>query len=218
MATGNVLKYARAFKQEGKMHYRQQVTLTIWKAIVHVHSTTNSILLTSAQQIQRIQDALDESLAECMRLTDGPILQTVLNAGCGVVPTRLHQAIELCSLDAQLLSVDQYRPAAQIHKTLISAPPTPTTSLTENMRCALMTLYAIHLWGVPPNPPSTEHRANRVLALPQSLHQTTGLKSLIKSRKNELMALACTNSDRRCYNMPLLFELLLPVLCNSTLK
>ena len=52
IATGKVLKYARAFKQEGKMHYRQQVTLTIWKAIVHVHSTTNSILLTSAQQIQ----------------------------------------------------------------------------------------------------------------------------------------------------------------------
>ena len=52
IATGKVLKYARAFKQEGKMHYRQQVTLTICKAIVHVHSTTNSILLTSAQQIQ----------------------------------------------------------------------------------------------------------------------------------------------------------------------
>ena len=40
VATAKVLKYARAFKQQGKMHYRQQVTLTIWKAIVHVHSTT----------------------------------------------------------------------------------------------------------------------------------------------------------------------------------
>jgi len=74
IATGKVLKYARAFKKQGKMHYRQQVTLTIWKAIVHVHSTTNSILLTStqeietySQEIERVQGALDESLAECMR-------------------------------------------------------------------------------------------------------------------------------------------------------
>ena len=91
IATGKVLKYARAFKQQSKMHYRQQVTLTIWKAIVHVHSTTNSILLISAQQIQRVQDALDESLAECMGLTDGPILQTALNADCGLLPTRLQR-------------------------------------------------------------------------------------------------------------------------------
>jgi len=156
IATGHVLKYARAFKQKGEMHYRQQATLTIWKAIVHVHSTTNSILLTSAQQIQRVQDALDESLVECMGLTDGPILQTALNADCGLLPTRLHQAIELCSLHAKLLAVDQNRPAAQIHKTLISEPSTHTASLTENMRCAHITLNAIHLWGVPPNPPETD--------------------------------------------------------------
>jgi len=74
----------------------------------------------------------------------------------------------------------------------MSAHPTPTASLTGNMRCAHITLHATNLWGVPPTPPSTGHRVNRVLALPQSLHKTTGLKSLIKSRKNELMALACT--------------------------
>jgi len=168
------------------------VTLTIWKAIVHVHSTTNSILLTSTQQIQRVQDALDESLAECMGLKDGPVLQTALNADCGILPTRLNQAIELCSLHAKLLSVDQNRLAAQIHKTLISQPPTHTASFTENMRCAHITLHAIHLWGVPPNPRDNGHRVNRVLALPQSLHQTTSLKTLIKSRKNELMALTCS--------------------------
>jgi len=108
------------------------------------------------------------------------------------LPTRLQQAVELCSLHAKLLSVDQNRPAAQIHKTLMSAPPTSTASLTGNMRCAHTTLHATHLWGVPPTPQSTGHSENRVLALPQSLHQTTSLKSLIKGRKNELMALACT--------------------------
>jgi len=128
----------------------------------------------------------------CMGLTDSHILQTALNADCGLLPTRLHQAIERCSLHAKLLSVNQNRPAAQIHKTLISAPPIPTASLTENMRCAHITLHAIHLWRVPPNPPFTGHRVNRVLALPQALHQSMGLISLIKSRKNELMALACT--------------------------
>ena len=106
IATGRVLKYARAFKRQGKMHNRQQVTLTIWKAIVHVHSTTNSILLISAQQIQRVQDALDESLAQCMGLTDGPFLQTALNADCGLVPTRpclnatgamTHSYVQMCA-------------------------------------------------------------------------------------------------------------------------
>ena len=88
--------------------------------------------------------------------------------------------------------MDQNRPAAQIHKTLFSAPPTPTASLTENMRSAHILLHATHLWGVPPTSQSTGQRVNGVLALPQSLHQTMGLKSLIKTRKNELMALACT--------------------------
>ena len=82
--------------------------------------------------------------------------------------------------------------AAQIHKTLFGAPPTPTASLTGNMRCEHITLHATHLWGVPPTSQSTGRRVNGVLALPQPLHQTMGLKSLIKSRKNKLMALACT--------------------------
>ena len=124
---------------------------------------------TSAQQIQRVQAALDESLAECMGLTDGPLLQTALNADCGLIPTRLQQAVELCSLHAKLLSVDQNRPAAQIHKTLFRAPATPTASLTGNMRCAHITLHATLLWGVPPTPQSTGRRVNGVLALPQSL-------------------------------------------------
>ena len=105
------------------MHYRQQVTLTKWKAIVHVHSTTNSILFISAQQMQRVQDALHESLAECMGLTDGPILQTALNADCGLLPTRLQQAVELCSLHAKHLSVDQNRPAAQISQNTDECTP-----------------------------------------------------------------------------------------------
>jgi len=166
IATGKVRKYAWAFKQQSAMHYKQQVPLTIWKAIVHVHSTMNSILLTSTQQIQRVQNALDESLAECMDLSDGPILQTALNAVCGLLPTRLQQAIELCSLRAKLLVVDQNRPAAQIHKSLISAPHIRTASLTERMRCAHITLNATHLWRVPPTSPNTRHRVNR----PQPFH------------------------------------------------
>jgi len=177
-------------KQQSAMHYRQQVTLTIWKAIVHVHSTTHSILLTSTQQIQRVQNALDESLAECMGLSDGPILQTALNADCRLLPTRLQQAIELCSLHAKL--VDQYRPAAQIHKSLISAPLIRTASLTERMRCAHITPNAVHLWGVPPTSPSHGHRVNR----PQPFHQSMSLKTLMKIRKNELTTLACTQQRR----------------------
>jgi len=122
IATGKVLKYAQTFKQQRAMHYRQQVTLTIWKAIVLVDSTTNSILLTSIQQIQRVQIALDKSLAECMGLSDSPILQTPLNADCGLLPTRLQQAIKVCSLHVKLLEANQNWPAAQIHKSLISAP------------------------------------------------------------------------------------------------
>ena len=133
IATGKVRKYARAFKQQSAMHYRQQVSITIWKAIVHVYSTTNSILLTSTQQIQRVQNALNELLAECMGLSDGPILQTVLNADCGLLPTRLQQAIKLCSLHAKLVVVDKNGQAAQIHKSLISAPLIRTASLTGRM-------------------------------------------------------------------------------------
>jgi len=187
IATGKVRKYARAFKQQSAMHYRQQVSITIWKAIVHVYSTTNSILLTSTQQIQRVQNALNELLAECMGLSDGPILQTVLNADCGLLPTRLQQAIKLCSLHAKLVVVDKNGQAAQIHKSLISAPLIRTASLTERMRCAHITLNAVHLWGMPPTSPYTGHRVNR----PQPFHQSMSLKTLIKIRKNELTTLAC---------------------------
>ena len=203
IATSKVLKYARAFKQQSAMHYRQQVTLTIWKAIVHVHSTTNSILLTSTQQVQRVQDALDKSLAECMGLSDSPNLQTALNADCGLLPMRLQQAIELCSLHAKLLVVDQNRPDAQIHKTLISALLIRTASLTERMRCARITLNAVHLWGVPPTSPNTRHRVNRVLALPQPFHQIMSLKTLIKTRKNEPTTLACTQQRRTLLQLAL---------------
>jgi len=141
-----------------------------------------NIVLISVQQIQRVHDVLDESLPECMGLTDGPLLQTVLNADCGLVPTRQQQSVELCSLHVKLLSVDQNRPTTQIHKILFSTSPTPTASLTGNMRWVHITLHATHLWGVSPTPQSTGRRVNGVLALPQSLHQTTGLKSLIKSR------------------------------------
>jgi len=192
IATGKVLKYAWAFKQQSAMHYRQQVMLTIWKAIVHVHSTTNSILLTSTQQIQRVQNALDESLAECMGLSDGPILQTALNADCGLLPTRPQQAIKLCSLHAKLLVVDQNRPAAQIHKSLISAPLIRTASLIERMRCAHITLNAVHLWGVPPTSPNTGHRVNRT----KPFHQSMSLKTLIKIHNNELTTLECTQQRR----------------------
>jgi len=174
-------------KRKKASDYRQQVTLTIWKAIVHVHSTTNSILLTSTQQIQRVQNALDDSLTECMGLSDGPILQTGLNANCGLLPTRLQQAIKLCSLYAKLLEVEQNRPAAQIHKSLISAPLIRTVSLTERKRCAHITLNPVHLWGVQPTSPNHGHRANQ----PQPFHQSMSLKTLIKIRKNELTTLVC---------------------------
>ena len=51
-----------------------------------------------------------------MGLSDGHVLDTALNADCGLLPTRLQQAIELCSLHAKLLEVYKNRPAAQIHK------------------------------------------------------------------------------------------------------
>jgi len=126
------------------------------------------------------------------------------------------------SRQAKLFIVDQHRPAAQIHKTLISEPPTHPASLTENMHCAHITLNAIHLWGVPPNPRDNGHTMNRVLALPQSLHQTTTFKTLIKSHKNQLMALACSQQLQTLLqhapapgNPP---SCPMPAPCNSTLQ
>jgi len=129
-----------------------------------------------------------------MGLSDGPILQTALNADCGLLPTRLQQAIKLCSLHAKLLEDDQNRLAAQIHKSLIRAPLIRTASLTERMRCAHITLNAVHLCGVPPTLPSHGHksRANQ----PQPFHQSMSLKTLIQIRKNELTTLACTQQRR----------------------
>ena len=64
------------------------------------------------------------------------------------------------------------------------------------MRCAHITLNAVHLYGVPPTSPNTGHKVNRVLAPPQPFHQSTSLKTLIKTRKNELTTLACTQQRR----------------------
>lgn len=192
IATAKVRKYTRAFKKQGEMHYQQQVTLTIWKAIVHVHSTTNSILLNNDDQIQRVQKALDESLAECMGLTTGPILHLALNTDCGILPAKLQQAIEQASLHAKLLTVEQTRPAAQIHAKLISSPLIHTDCLTENMRQAHITLNAVHLWGSAPSLPSPRQSRRTSLSPPTPIR----LKTLVKSRKKQLTKLACTLQRR----------------------
>jgi len=173
IATGKVLRYTRTLKKSTQMDYQLQITLTIWRAIVLVHITTNTILLKTEEQIQRIQNALDNSLAECMGMKREPTVQTALNTDCGVLPVKLLQAIDLATLHARLLAVDKDRPAAQILKHLIRQPLIYTNFLTENMRLAHITLGATHLWGKTPeqtappqqnqtlNPPKTVMKARR---------------------------------------------------------
>ena len=79
IATGKVLRYTRTLKKSTQMDYQLQITLTIWRAIVLVHITTNTILLKTEEQIQKIQNALDNSLAECMGMKRERTLQTALN-------------------------------------------------------------------------------------------------------------------------------------------
>ena len=159
LATGKVLRYTRALKKSTQMDYQLQITLTIWRAIVLVHITTNTILLKTDEQIQRIQNDLDNSFAECMGMKREPTLQNALNTDCGVLPVKQLQAIDLATLHARLLAVDTDRPAAQIHKHLIRQPLIYTNCLKENMRLAHITLGATHLWGKTPeqtDPPPTK--------------------------------------------------------------
>jgi len=105
--------------------------LTIWKSIVHTHAHSNTLLLVSEHQIQRVQHALDELLAECKGLKKDTTLHIALNTDCGILPVFLKRAVELATLHARLLTVHPTHLAAQILSNLISHSLLNTDCITN---------------------------------------------------------------------------------------
>ena len=148
IATSRVLRYQQAMNCGSGAENQPHILLTLYKSLVQVHSTMNLIYLKTERQIERVQTALDESLAACMGVEQAP--PSVLQLECGILPAQLQQYIELACLHAHLTTASRRtRPAVALFEHQLTMPATPDT-IHARMSTAMTTLQQGHTWGHPP--------------------------------------------------------------------
>jgi hypothetical protein len=126
-----------------------QTMLTLFKSLVLVHATTSLRFLTHDTHIERIQQAINQALGECLQLPNAP--PQALAAECGILPTYLMHAVELAKTHCHFMLAHPDRPAVQIFKFQNQHGPQPNT-FEDRIKEAFSTLEIPHLWNVTPQP------------------------------------------------------------------